>query len=77
MFDTCIVTTTKISLETLQELKTKGLPIIFLDNPEAYYDEVGGFHDSATGYNPKGVYCGECTMESCRDCSSRDLEATE
>lgn len=74
MFSTYIVTDTKISLEELQELKTKGLPIIFLDNPDAYYDDIGGFHDSAIGWNPNGVCCGECTMVSCRDCSNRDLE---
>lgn len=73
MFDTYIVTNTKISSEELKELKTKGLPIMFSDNPEAYYDDVGGFHDSAIGWNPNGVWCGECTRLSCRDCSSRDL----
>lgn len=72
MFDTYIVTNTKISSEELQELKAKGLPIIFSDNDEAYFDDVGGFHDCAIGWNPKGVWCGECTMVSCRDCSSRD-----
>ena len=75
MFDTYIVVHSSISQEELQKLKTKGLPIIFSDNPEAYYDDVGGFHDCAEGWNPKGVWCGECTKGSCRDCSSRDLEA--
>lgn len=74
MFDTYIVTNTKISSEELQKLKTKGLPIIFSDNDEAYYDDVGGFHDCTEGWNPKGIWCGECTSRSCRDCSSRDLE---
>ena len=73
MFDTYIVTNTKIPLEKLQNLKTKGLPIIFSDNDEAYYDDVGGLHDCAEGWNPKGVWCGKCTTVSCRDCSSRDL----
>lgn len=72
MFDTYIVTNTKISLEELQDLKTKGLPILFSDSDEAYYDDAGGFHDCAEGWNPKGKWCGECTMLSCRDCSSRD-----
>lgn len=74
MFNTYIVTDTQIPKEELQELKTKGLPIIFLDVPDAYYDDVGGFHDSGIGWNPNGVWCGECTKVSCRDCSSRDLE---
>lgn len=72
MFDTYIVTNTKITQEKLHELKTKGLPIMFSDNLEAYYDDVGGFHDCAIGWNPNGVWCGECTRASCRDCSSRD-----
>lgn len=74
MFDTCIVTTTKISTEELQDLKTKGLPIMFLDSPGSYYDEVGGFHDCAIGWNPKGVWCGECTRVSCRDCEGECYE---
>lgn len=74
MFDTYIVTNTKISTEELQNLKTKGLPIIFSDNDEEYYDDVGGFHDCAIGWNPNGVWCGECTKVSCRDCPSRDSE---
>lgn len=36
-----------------------------------YYDEVGGFHDEAMGWNPNGVWCGECTKISCVDCPSR------
>lgn len=58
----------------IEYAKSQGKFIYFYNHPEAYYDDVGGFHDSATGYNPKGMYCGECTMVSCRDCSSRDLE---
>ena len=74
MFDTYIVAHSSVSQEELQNLKTKGLPIVFSDHPEAYYDDVGGFHDSAEGWNPNGVWCGECTTMSCRDCSSRDSE---
>ena len=74
MFETYIVTHSNISQEELQKLKTKGLPIVFLDKPEAYYDDVGGFHDCAVGWNPQGVWCGECTAASCRDCNSRYSE---
>lgn len=74
MFDIYIVVHSSISEEKLQDLKTKGLPIIFSDNPEAYYDDVGGFHDCAIGWNPNGVWCGECTKASCRDCPNRDTE---
>ena len=74
MFDTYIVTHTKISLDELHNLKTKGLPIMFSDNDACYYDDVGGYHDCAIGWNPNGVWCGECTKASCRDCSSRYSE---
>lgn len=36
---------------------------------EGYYDEVGGYHDCATGTSPSGKYCGECCRTSCADCS--------
>ena len=42
------------------------------DYPEAYYDEVGGYHDCAIGWNPNGVWCGECTRISCANCPSRN-----
>ena len=35
-----------------------------------YKDEVGGFHEDAIGWNPQGVWCGECTRESCKDCTN-------
>lgn len=33
-----------------------------------YKDEVGGCHEDAIGWNPQGVWCGECTRESCKGC---------
>ena len=42
------------------------------DYPEAYYDEVGGYHECAIGWNPNGVWCGECTRISCANCPSRN-----
>lgn len=33
-----------------------------------YKDEVGGFHEDAIGWNPQGVWCGECTKGSCKGC---------
>jgi hypothetical protein len=71
MFDTYITTTTKISEEKLHQLLNLNLPIFFKEDPESHYDEVGGFHSSAIGWNPNGVWCGECTKISCKDCSSR------
>lgn len=58
--------------EEITKLKKLGLPIFFYDYDEAYFDEVGGFHDCAEGWNPNGVWCGECTKASCANCSSKD-----
>ena len=39
------------------------------DNPTEYYeDEVGGCHGGGFGWNPQGVFCGECAFESCKVC---------
>ena len=40
---------------------------------EAYEDDVGGFHDCAEGWNPNGVWCGECCALSCRGCVNENL----
>ena len=42
-------------------------------NPDCYTDEVGGHHDSAIGWNPHGVWCGECTRASCKSCVNEFL----
>lgn len=42
---------------------------------ESYIDEVGGYHSPGDCYNPKGLYCGECSKESCADCEFK--EATD
>lgn len=33
-----------------------------------YIDEVGGVHDSGCGYDPFGIYCGECSNFTCFKC---------
>lgn len=71
MFDTYIITTIKISKENLQKLKTLNLPICFKEDSDSYYDEIGGFHSCAIGWNPNGVWCGECTKLSCKDCVNK------
>ena len=38
------------------------------NNDSCYKDEVGGIHDSGTGLNPQGVYCGECAEATCKGC---------
>lgn len=57
----------------IEYAKSKGKFIYFYTHPELYYDEVGGFHDSGTGYSPNGIYCGECSRLSCRNCKYKDL----
>ena len=73
-FETYIVTSTEISAEQIKQLKSHNLPIIFYNLEGAYYDEVGGLHDNGIGWNPNGVWCGECTRLSCADCPSKDMK---
>ena len=72
--DTYIVTSINSSKEDIEKLKRHNLPIVFYDYDDMYYDEVGGLHDGGIGWNPKGVYCGECTMQSCKNCESSFIE---
>ena len=71
-FLTYINTSIKTPKEELEKLKKFNLPIFFYDYPEAYYDEIGGYHECAIGWNPNGVWCGECTCISCANCSSKE-----
>ena len=57
----------------IEYAKSNGKIIRFYSDDSAYYDEVGGFHDGAVGWNPNGMWCGECTVESCKDCEGRNL----
>ena len=52
----------------IEYAKSQGKFIYFYNHPEIYYDDVGGFHDSGTGYGPNGIYCGECSRLSCNGC---------
>ena len=52
----------------IEYAKSKGKFISFYSHPEAYYDDVGGFHDSGMGWNPNGNWCGECSKLTCREC---------
>lgn len=40
---------------------------------DSYTDEVGGEHDSGCGWNPLGVWCGECCRATCRGCVNESL----
>lgn len=35
---------------------------------EGFRDEVGGYHDCCIGWNPQGVWCGECGSITCKGC---------
>jgi hypothetical protein len=43
------------------------------DLPEMFKDEVGGEHDGIVGWNPQGVYCGECNCLTCKGCVNEHL----
>lgn len=54
----------------IEYAKSQGKFVYFYNHPEFHYDDVGGYHDSGTGYNPNDVYCGECSRLSCKGCIS-------
>ena len=31
-------------------------------------DEVGGCHGGGVGWNPQGIFCGECSSSTCKGC---------
>ena len=71
-FPIYIGTSKNIPTEELEKLKQMSLPIFFYDDEDgSYYDEVSGFHSAALGWNPNGVWCGECCRRSCKNCPSR------
>lgn len=54
-------------IETVVERLRKQNKDICLDE-DVYIDEAGCHHDSGIGWNPQGVWCGECTRANGRDC---------
>lgn len=70
IFDTWIVTNEEDFKKNKKDLLSKKLPIMFSDDEDSYYDEVGGYHSCGTGWNPNGMWCGECGRLSCSGCSS-------
>ena len=45
------------------------------DGVEWIIDDVGGTHSEGLGWNPQGIFCGECGNITCKKCPSKD--ATE
>jgi len=53
-----------------------------MDNPEEpededIIDEVGGCHGGGIGFNPQGVWCGECTNVTCAGCVNQHVTKEE
>ena len=76
---TYIGTSKNTPKEEIEKLKKLNLPIYFYDDDEdaSYYDEVGGFHSGGIGWNPNGVWCGECCNQSCSGCPSERIKKDE
>jgi uncharacterized ferredoxin-like protein len=41
---------------------------------EDIIDEVGGLHSNGVGWNPSGVWCGECSFRTCKGCVNENLK---
>jgi hypothetical protein len=58
---------------TASEIKhaiSTGKPVRFYDNPNAWFDEVGGYHENGYGWTPNGVSCRKCNRKTCKMCPS-------
>ena len=38
------------------------------ERDRGFYDSAGGYHCGAEGYNPNGVWCDECSHDTCEGC---------
>lgn len=41
---------------------------------DVFIDEVGGCHEGGLGWNPNGVFCGECSNSTCKGCVNENAE---
>lgn len=39
---------------------------------DCFKDELGGIHDEGLGWNPNGVFCGECSAITCKGCPNSE-----
>ena len=44
------------------------------DGHYCYTDLIGGVHSDGLGWNPNGVFCGECTYSTCENCKHRETK---
>lgn len=56
----------------IEYAKVRGKTIQYYSQPDFIMDEVGGVHDEGLGWNPNGVFCGECCHTTCKDCKMKD-----
>lgn len=56
----------------IEYAKAHGKTIQYCSCPTFIMDEVGGVHDEGLGWNPNGVFCGECSNISCKDCKMKN-----
>jgi len=40
-----------------------------IDEDGTYIDNVGGQHSCGVGWNPNGLWCGECSTSTCEGCA--------
>ena len=64
----------ELTKKEIEYAKSRGKFIYFYSHPEAYYDDIGGFHDSGMGWNPNGNWCGECSKSTCRRCPNTTIK---
>ena len=50
-----------------------GKIIRFYNNPKAWVDEVGGYHDGENHWNPNGIFCEKCNNKTCKGCERINL----
>ena len=66
--------TVKMNTNFTLDSKIKDV-VFYLENTEkAFRDEIGGIHDEGLGWNPNGVFCGECNCLTCVGCLSKNIE---
>jgi hypothetical protein len=44
----------------------------FEEVPEFNLDSIGGYHSEGLGWNPHGLFCGECSSITCENCKWKD-----
>ena len=56
----------------IEYAKAHGKTIEYYSHPDMIVDAIGGVHDEGLGWNPNGIFCGECSWLSCEKCPCID-----